>query len=208
MPEPLVLLTFAAASIALIVVPGPNLVYIVTQSMSRGIRAGLASAAGVEIGTLVYVLATALGISGLIARSDLAFAVLKYAGAGYLLYLAIHVVQKPPAVMLPAGVAAKSPWRACRDGAIVNLLNPKVGLFFLAFLPQFVDTGPAAAPTATQLTVLGLVFLALAFLLDVAYAIAGGLAGSLIRSKGGQITWLRWPVVCIYIGLAAYALAA
>ena len=208
MSEPPLLLTFAVASITLILVPGPNLVYIVTHSMSRGLRAGLASAVGVEIGTLVYVLATALGVSGVIARSDLAFSVLKYAGAGYLTYLALRVVQNPPAVTLSAGVVAKSPWRACRDGAIVNLLNPKVGLFFLAFLPQFVETGPAAAPAATQLTVLGLVFLALAFVLDVAYAIAAGLAGSLIRTKGGEITWLRWPVVCIYVGLAAYAVVA
>lgn len=205
MPDPAVLLTFVAASTALVLVPGPNLVFIVTQSMSRGTRAGLAAAAGVELGTLVYVLATVMGVSALIASSDLAYTAVKYAGIAYLVHLAVHVLRRPPALELAAGGAARSPWRACRDGAIVNLLNPKVGLFFLAFLPQFVDTGPGAASTGTQLTVLGLVILALALSLDIGYAVAGGAAGRVIRTRGRALRFLRWPVAAIYVGLAAYA---
>ena len=208
MPDPILLVSFALASTALIIVPGPNLIYIVTQAMSQGTRAGLASAAGVETATLIYVLATALGVSGLIAQSDLAFAGLKYAGAAYLAYLTVKVLRNPPSVAFVDNGETLSLGRVYRDGTVVNLLNPKVALFFLAFLPQFVDTAPTAAPASAQLMVLGVVFLAVAFLLDLGYAVASGAAAALIRRKGGQIAWLRWPVATVYLALAGYALLA
>lgn len=208
MPDPILLLSFAVASTALIIVPGPNLIYIVTQAMSQGTRAGLASAAGVETATLVYVLATALGVSGLIAQSEVAFAALKYGGAAYLVYLAVKALRNPPSVELSKSDEERPLGRIYRDGAVVNLLNPKVALFFLAFLPQFVETSPSAPPAAVQLMVLGLVFLVVALILDIGYALASGGAAALIRSKGGQISWLRWPVAVVYVSLAGYALLA
>lgn len=209
MPDLVLLLSFAVASTALIIVPGPNLIYIVTQAMSQGTRAGLVSAAGVETATLVYVLATGVGVSGLIAQSNLAFAALKYAGAAYLAYLVVKVLRNPPSVAFgDNNPGAVSLGRIYRDGTVVNLLNPKVALFFLAFLPQFIDPSPSAAPAAAQLTVLGLVFLAVALVLDVGYALTSGAAANLIHRRGRQITWIRWPIATVYTGLAGYALLA
>ena len=208
MPDLLTLGAFALASLALILVPGPNLIYIVTRSLAQGTRAGMASAAGVETATLIYATATALGVSALIVRSDVAFAALRYAGAGYLVYLAVRTLRQPPTVEMDATAPARSLRRTFRDGAIVNLLNPKVALFFLAFLPQFVDTGASADPAGSQLLVLGAVFFVLALALDIGYALAGGAAGSWLRRHGNHIGWLRWPVSSVYLALAGYAALA
>ncbi len=208
MPDLLTLGAFTLASLALILVPGPNLIYIVTRSIAQGTRAGLTSAAGVETATLVYVAATALGVSALIARSDLAFALLRYAGAGYLGYLAVHTMRQPPTVGLDATAPTRSLRRTYRDGAIVNLLNPKVALFFVAFLPQFVTAGAPVGSARGQLLVLGAVFLVLALALDIGYALAGGAAGAWLRRHGNRIGWLRWPVSAVYLALAGYAALA
>lgn len=208
MPDLVTLGAFVLASSALIIVPGPNLIYIVTRGLAQGTRAGLVSAAGVETATLIYAMATALGVSALIARSDVAFATLRYAGAAYLVYLAVHTIRQPPTVDVDATAPARSLLRIYRDGAIVNLLNPKVALFFLAFLPQFVDTGGSAEPAGSQLLLLGAVFFVLALALDIGYALAGGAAGSWLRRHGNRIGWLRWPVSAVYLSLAGYAALA
>lgn len=205
MPDPVTLAAFLLASCALVVVPGPNLIYIVTRSMAQGTRAGLASAAGVETATLAYVMMTALGVSALVARSDPVFAAIRYAGAGYLLYLAVQAVGRPPTVEVSAAAPPQPLRRVYRDGAIVNLLNPKVLLFFLAFLPQFVTPGASTESARGQLLVLGGLFLAIALALDIGYALAGGAAGSWLRRRGDQLTWLRWPVGAVYVSLAGYA---
>lgn len=205
MPDPVTLGAFVLASSALIVVPGPNLIYIVTRSMAQGTRAGLASAAGVETATLVYVSASALGVSALIARSDTAFGTLRYAGAAYLIYLAVETLRRPPTIAIAAATPTRSLRRVYLDGAIVNLLNPKVMLFFLAFLPQFVSPGAPTESARNQLLLFGAVFLTLALSLDICYAVAGGAVGSWLRRRGSSISWLRWPVSTVYLGLAGYA---
>ncbi len=205
MPDPITLGAFVLASSALIVLPGPNLIYIVTRSMAQGARAGLASAAGVETATLVYVSASALGVSALIARSDWAFAALRYAGAAYLVYLAVETLRRPPTIAIAAATPTRPLRRVYLDGAIVNLLNPKVMLFFLAFLPQFVSPGVPTDSVRDQLLLFGVVFLALALSLDICYALAGGAAGAWLQRRGSSISWLGWPVSAVYLGLAAYA---
>jgi threonine/homoserine/homoserine lactone efflux protein len=206
MPDLLTLGAFALASCALIVIPGPNLIYIVTRSMVQGPRAGLASAAGVETATSVYVTASTFGISALIARSDTAFATLRYAGAGYLAYLAARTLRFPPAVDADVPAAAQPLSRIYRDGAVVNLLNPKVALFFVAFLPEFVTPDASTASIRSQLLVLGTLFIALALTLDIGYALVGGALGRWLRRRGeGRLTWLRWPVGAVYLSLAVYA---
>lgn len=196
---------FVAATTALVIVPGPNLMFIVTRSFEQGTRAGLASAAGVETATLAYVVATAFGVAELVARSSLAFNTIRYLGAAYLVYLAVETIRHPPTVDAPTSAARRSLRVLYRDGAIVNLLNPKVALFFIAFLPQFVDLSSSQADTRSQLMVLGVVFLVVALALDVGYALAGGRAAAWLRRRGHQVEWLRWPVTAIYVGLAAYA---
>src|SRR5215210_4567633 len=130
MPEPSTLIVFAAASLALLIVPGPAVVYIVTRSLSQGRTAGVVSMLGVQTGGLVHVAAAALGISAVIASSATAFAVVKYAGAAYLVYLGVQKLRRPAGV--PLGTLPRlAHGRLFRQGVVVNVLNPKTAMFFL-----------------------------------------------------------------------------
>src|SRR4051812_1223815 len=178
MPEPSTLLVFAAASLALLVVPGPAVVYIVTRSLSQGRAAGVVSMLGVQTGGLVHVAAAAVGVSALIASSATAFAVVRYAGAAYLVHLGVQKLRRPADTPLVA-IQPRTRGRLYREGIVVNVLNPKTAIFFLAFLPQFVD--PDRGATAVQVTVLGLLFVALALVSDGAYAVLAGTLGDRLR---------------------------
>jgi threonine/homoserine/homoserine lactone efflux protein len=192
---------FAAAALGLLVVPGPAVVYIVTQSAEHGRLAGLVSVAGVHLGTLVHVAAAAVGLSALIVSSAVAFSIVKYAGAAYLIYLGVRrLLVREPAPDLPARAGALSSlfWQ----GAVVNVLNPKTALFFLAFLPQFVDP---SATVWTQIVVFGVVFVLLGFASDGLYALAAGTVGGFVRARRRA---MRYASGSVYIGLgAATALA-
>jgi threonine/homoserine/homoserine lactone efflux protein len=186
-PDPSQWLVFVVASIVLLVTPGPAVLYVVTRSLDGGRRAGLASVAGIGIGTLAHVAAATLGLSAILASSALAFGALKWAGAGYLVYVGVRRMLTtdgagPRRPTVRHGLAA-----AFRQGILVNLLNPKTALFFLAFLPQFVN---AALPVAPQLLTLGLAFTALGVTSDAVYAL---LAGTMRRVwLGGRgLGWLR-----------------
>jgi threonine/homoserine/homoserine lactone efflux protein len=206
MPEPTTLLLFAASALALVLIPGPNLVYIVTRSVDQGRRAGVASALGVELATLLHVGAAALGLSAALASSATAFSVVKYAGVAYLLYLAVRALtaEQPP----PGGPGAAEPasvGRVFAEGLVVNLLNPKVALFFLALLPQFVD--PAAGPAWTQTLVLGAILAAIGLASDLIYALAAGRAARGLRTSP-RLARIRGRLTgVVYLALAAVALA-
>jgi threonine/homoserine/homoserine lactone efflux protein len=204
MPDLDLIIAFAAATIVLVAVPGPNLVYIITRSVSQGRRAGLVSALGVEAGTLVHVLAATLGLSALVAASPVAFAILSWGGAAYLLYLAVRALRSRGTLDL-SGSGGVSTGRTFLAGLMVNVLNPKVVLFFLAFLPQFIaaDAGPAEA--RTQMLVFGVVFFALALALDLCYALAGAALRDRLTSKPAYVAAQRYAVATVYCGLAAYA---
>lgn len=195
---------FIAASLLLIAIPGPNLIYILTRSVDQGRRAGIVSAAGVETGTLVHVTVAALGLSSMIAASATAFTVLTYAGAGYLAYLGIRTLRSPARPDFTARAAHVPLGRVFRDGVLVNLLNPKVVLFFLAFLPQFVspDSGPAAA--RAEMVGLGAVFLALGFTVDLVCALTGGAVSAHLRRHSAGLRHQHKVVGTIYLALAAY----
>jgi threonine/homoserine/homoserine lactone efflux protein len=203
MPAPATLLVFALAASVLVAIPGPNHIYIVTRSIAQGRRIGLASAFGVETGTLVHISAATVGLSALVASSAVAFDTLRYAGAVYLAYLGIRALLRDDAIELDGGAAPPSARRAYLDGVLVNVLNPKVALFFLAFLPQFVD--PARGATSTQILVLGLVVFAIATTSDVVYALAAGALGGWLRSRPAFVRVQRYLTGCIYLGLAAAA---
>jgi len=130
MPEPATLLVFSLAALVLVAVPGPNLIYITTRSIGEGRRAGLASALGVESGTLVHVAAAAVGLSALLASSAVAFSVVKYAGAAYLVYLGVRTLLRAEDAGETENLPPSSLGRAYRQGLLVQLLNPKVALFF------------------------------------------------------------------------------
>jgi threonine/homoserine/homoserine lactone efflux protein len=201
MPNAGILLAFALASVVLVVIPGPNIVYILTRSVGQGRRAGVVSTLGIESGVLVHIGAAAVGLSSLIATSAVAYSIVKYAGAAYLIYLGVRTLLKPSGLD-PIGTSTPARLgRVYRDAVIISVLNPKVALFFLAFLPQFV--GPTAP--ITELLVLGLVFVAIAFSLDLAYAFAGGAVSSWLRRRPARLKWQRYGAGGVYLGLGAFA---
>ena len=205
MPEPATLALFALSALALVAIPGPNLIYIVTRSIDQGRRAGLASALGVETATLVHVAAAAAGLSAALASSATAFNIVKYAGAAYLLYLGLRTLLARAEAEADAVRAAVPTRRVYAEGFVVNLLNPKVALFFLALLPQFID--PQAGNAWLQVLILGAVLVAIGLAIDLAYALAAGSAGAWVRGSAMLERRRRWATGGVYIALAAVALA-
>src|SRR6266542_3485982 len=201
-PDSTALWLFCLAALALLAVPGPAVLYIVVQSAEQGRRVGLASVAGIHLGTLVHVAAATIGLSALIVASAVAFSVVKYAGAVYLIYIGIRKLLAGDEAA-EIGRQRDSLRRAFVRGAIVNVLNPKTALFFLAFLPQFIDTDRGAV--WSQVVVLGLVFVALGLVSDSTYALLGDAVGSLLRRRA---TAMRRISGTIYIGLGAVAALA
>jgi threonine/homoserine/homoserine lactone efflux protein len=200
-PDPETLAVFCAASLALAVVPGPAVLYIVTQSVDQGRAAGVVSALGIATGGLIHAFAATVGLSALLASSATAFAVVKYAGAAYLVLLGVmrllrrddeEVVRQP-----------RPRRRLYRDGVVVNVLNPKTALFFLAFLPQFVDPNGTAA--AAQIFVLGLIFVAIALASDSLWAVTAGTLGGLLKQSRVYLAVRRWVsgTVFVVLGLSA-----
>lgn len=202
MPEPTTLAVFAGAALALLIVPGPAVLYIVAQSVDRGRRAGLVSMLGIQTGGLVHVAAATLGLSSLLAPSATAFSVVKYGGAAYLVFLGIQRLLVRDEV---AGLEARTPRRLSelyRRGVVVNVLNPKTALFFFAFLPQFVDPDAAAAP---QIALLGLLFIGLAVVSDGAYALLAGTLGGWLRRSRALLRAQRWVSGSVLVGLGVAA---
>ena len=197
---------FSVAAILLLLTPGPAVFYIVARSMEQGRIAGLASVCGITTATLVHVLAAALGLSALLASSAFAFAIVKYAGAGYLIYMGVRRLvsrtQTPAKVDMPR----RSLKRLYRDGFVVNLLNPKTALFFLAFLPQFVDASRGAV--AFQIAFLGLTFALMGFTSDGLYALIAGTAGSWVKRNQHYLRWERYVTGGLFIGLGLTAALA
>ena len=198
---------FAVAAIALLVVPGPAVLYIVSRSVEQGRRAGLVSVAGIHAATLVHLVAALVGLSAVLASSALAFAAVKYAGAAYLVWLGLRMlfsraVESDAPVIAPRRKGA----RLFREGFVVNLLNPKTALFFLALLPQFVDVGRGHVPV--QIAVLGMVFIALGLVSDGCYAFAAAAAGEQLRRRRGWGTVERYVSGLVMVGLGMTAALA
>jgi threonine/homoserine/homoserine lactone efflux protein len=179
MPSSASLLTFFAAATVLLLIPGPAVLYIVARSASQGRRAGLVSVAAVHTGTLVHVVAAVLGLSALIVASATAFSAVKLAGAAYLIWLGVRALveyRRTPDQLAEATIEQRSMRRIFGDGVVLNILNPKTAVFFLAFVPQFVNID--AGNATVQLLVLSSLFIGFGLITDGAYAIAGGWIGS------------------------------
>ena len=198
-PDSTSLWLFCLAALALLAIPGPAVLYIVVQSAEQGRRAGLASVGGVHLGSLVHVAAATAGLSAVIVASALAFNVVKYAGAAYLVYLGIRKLLERDDVV-EVEVESQVLRRAFARGAVVNVLNPKTALFFLAFLPQFVDTNRGGV--WSQVLVLGLTFVALGLVSDSLYALAAGTVGNVLRRKRRAVRYFSGGVF-ITLGVVA-----
>ena len=195
---------FSLAALALLAVPGPAVLYIVVQSAEQGRRVGLASVAGVHLGTLAHVFAAVVGLSALILASEIAFNIVKYAGAAYLVVLGLRkLLDRETDAALRRPREPKPLREAFIRGAVVNLLNPKTARFFLAFLPQFVDAGRGSV--WSQVLVFGLLFVGLGAITDSLYALAAGSAAATLRRRR---TLLRYASGTVFIGLGAVAALA
>ncbi len=206
MPDTSTLLLFSAAALALIVVPGPAVLYIVAQSIDRGRLAGVVSALGVAVGGLVHVTAAAIGLSSLLVSSATAFSVVKYAGAAYLIGLGLWTLLRRREEASPTIQKERKLSRRFWQGVVVNVLNPKTALFFFAFLPQFVD--PDKGSAALQIGVLGLVFVALAVLSDSLWALAAGTASERLRGNRRFLAVQRYVSGSVFVGLGVVTATA
>jgi threonine/homoserine/homoserine lactone efflux protein len=197
---------FVAAALVLLVTPGPAVLYIVARSIDQGRRAGLVSMLGVHAGTLVHVAAAAAGLSALLAASATAFGVVKYLGAAYLVYLGIRRLLDRTPARSRGRIGERSLRHAFVDGVVVNVLNPKTGLFFLAFLPQFADM--ARGGVGAQILTLGLIFVMLGLITDGLYALGAGSVARWLRGNPRFAVSERWIAGGMYVGLGVAAAMA
>src|SRR5918995_3018844 len=206
MPDVPTFALFVAAALALLLVPGPAVIYVVARSVEGGRLTGLVSVLGVELGTLLHVVFAAAGLSAIVVSSAVAFSVVKWLGAAYLVLLGLRQIlgrdggdQEAP----PSGSGEKR-LRVFLQSVLVQVLNPKVALFFLAFLPLFVD--PSRSAAWTQVVVLGTTLATLGLFTDGLYALLGGTAGDWVRNKNlGLRRAGRYVTGGVYIALGAVA---
>ena len=197
--DPSTLALFCVAALALAVVPGPAVLYIVAQSVDQGRLAGFVSALGICVGGLVHVLAATIGLSSLLASSATAFTIVKYAGAAYLVFLGIRRLLTRESLENEFVKLPRPRKRLFVDGVVVNVLNPKTALFFIAFLPQFVD--PEAGAATLQIFALGLLFVVIALSSDTIWALAAGTAGAWLRRSPWYLGVKRWLTGLVFVGL-------
>jgi threonine/homoserine/homoserine lactone efflux protein len=206
LPEPRSLALFLAAALVLLLTPGPAVLFIVARTVERGLRAGLVSALGAASGTLFHIAAAALGLSALLLSSALAFSIVKYLGAAYLIVLGLRTLlaredeaSAPAAADFPATPLGQ----IYRQAVLVNVLNPKTALFFFAFLPQFVDPRRGSVPA--QFVTLGAIFAGMGLVTDSLYALAAGTAARRFRESGRFARARRWLIGSTYLSLGLAA---
>jgi threonine/homoserine/homoserine lactone efflux protein len=192
-------LLFIVASLVLIVTPGQDMILVMSRSIARGSAAGVATAAGVSVGLVGHTVLATLGLGAILRTSEWLFFALKLAGAAYLVYLGIQLVRSAKHELAVSADAPRSLWRLFLDGALSNISNPKIAIFYFAFLPQFVLPG-ATHPTLSVF-VLGLVFAGLTFLVKGPVGLGAGLLSGWLRSRPKVIAWLHRTSGAILIGL-------
>jgi threonine/homoserine/homoserine lactone efflux protein len=202
-PDSDALWLFSVAALALLLIPGPAVLYIVAQSAEHGRVAGLVSVTGVHLGTLVHVAAAAVGLSAIIVSSAVAFSVVKYAGAAYLVFLGLKKLFTRERFETTGERPPRQLNRLFRQGIVVNILNPKTALFFFAFLPQFVAVEKGSV--GLQILVLGLLFILIAMVSDGLYALAAGTASDWLRGSRVFLRAERWVsgTVLVLLGVTA-----
>ena len=193
-------LIFALATLMLNITPGNDMLYVATRSTSQGVKAGIVSALGIAGGCIVHLLAAVIGLSAIIANSALAFDIIKYAGAAYLIYLGVKsILSKQSKFSINNNVEKKSLSSLFWQGVLTNVLNPKVALFFLAFLPQFID--PDQGNTSLQILLLGLWFNFSGTVVNCVVALLFGKLGNWLADKQAFIKWQNNVTGLLLIGL-------
>lgn len=190
---------FIMAGLLLNLTPGPDVLYIVGRSVSQGRSAGIVSALGIGVGCLFHVVAAACGFSALMFAWPMAYDLVRYAGAAYLVWLGVRALRSKSIAMDVRIMASTPLWTIFRQGALTNMLNPKVALFFLAFLPQFAE--PANGPLAPQILTLGLIFDFNGTLVCLGYALVASRLGDWLKSRYDVSTWLNRLTGGLFVAL-------
>lgn len=199
-------LLFLAASVAVIATPGQDMILVMSRSLASGVRAGVLTAAGVSVGLVGHTVLATLGLGALLRTSEWLFTALKLVGAAYLVYIGVKLLLTRQASLAAAAAQELSPWRLFTTGALSNISNPKIAVFYFAFLPQFV-VPDAQHPTLTILA-LGLAFAALTFLIKGPVAVFSGRLSSWFQSRPSALVWLYRCSGLVMVGLAVRLAAA
>jgi threonine/homoserine/homoserine lactone efflux protein len=202
MPSPATLGAFALAATALILLPGPAMLFLVSRGIGQGRRLAFASTLGIEAATATMVLLTAFGLSALITSSVIAFSIVKYAGALYLVFLAVREFRSRGHFSLQAR-AVPGARRAFLDAYLVGISNPKTAVFFLAFFPQFVH--PSTGPVWSQVLVLGAIFVTIGLVFDTGYAMSAGTVGTWLRRHPRALERQKWVSGGIFLAMGGVA---
>jgi threonine/homoserine/homoserine lactone efflux protein len=198
MPDKTALISFLVAALLLNLAPGPDMMYVLGRSMGQGRRAGIVSALGIFVGCLFHLFAAALGLAALLRTSPLLFHLVRLAGAGYLVYLGIKLIWDAKRALAGANIQQDGLRRIFLQGVITNVLNPKVAIFFIAFLPQFVDT---RGSIALQVLLLGMIFDVGGTLVNLGVAVAAGGLGDRLGRSANLVKWQRRLTGSLFIGL-------
>ncbi|MCX6541006.1 MAG: LysE family translocator [Actinobacteria bacterium] len=195
---------FVVASLALLAIPGPAVLFIVARSGAQGTRAGLVSVLGVHVASALHVLAAAAGLSAIVVASSVAFTVVKVVGGLYLIGIGVKSLRGARSAVHSAEPSVRSERQIFTEAFIVNIFNPKVALFFLAFIPQFVDT--AHGPVWSQTLVFGAAYIALGLCTDSLYAVIGARAGVWFNARSSRMRASRYAEGSILVGLGLLTL--
>lgn len=200
------LISFSIATLALAIAPGPDNIYVLTQALVNGTKSGIATTAGLISGCIVHTTLLAFGISAIITTSENVFYGIKVLGACYLLYLAFKVYKSDAHISLTENAPRKSYLQLFKTGFIMNLVNPKVMIFFLAFFPGFLwnDEGN----TVSQFYILGITFMCISFLIFSSIALLAGRISEFILKRKGVGLFLKWLQIVVFVGIALYIIAA
>jgi len=197
------LISFCIASAGLAISPGPDNVYVLTQSITNGTSYGIATTAGLISGCIVHTTLVAFGISALLMASEIAFFLIKIVGACYLLYLAFKVYQAGNTLMITSKESAKrSHFQLFKQGVVMNILNPKVTVFFMAFFPAFLwDT---SANTVLQFYILGALFMVISFVIFSGIALLSGRISQILQQKKNAGMFFKWLQISVFLGIAVF----
>ena len=190
---------FLIVALIVVLIPGTGVVYTITTGLVCGRRESIAAAFGCTLGILPAIFAAVAGLAAVLHASALVYEVVKFCGVGYLLFLAWQTIKESGPLQISANAPRVSDYYSiARTGCLINVLNPKLSVFFLAFLPQFVDADGAAA--VTQMLLLGAVFMAMTFVVFVVYGIFAALIGERIFRSERVLTWMRRSVALVFVG--------
>ncbi|HNP67487.1 MAG TPA: LysE family translocator [Aequorivita sp.] len=198
------LISFSIATLALAISPGPDNIYVLTQSLANGTKSGIATTAGLISGCIVHTTLLAFGISAIITASEELFYAIKVFGACYLLYLAYKVYKSDEHISLAENAPKKSYTQLFKTGVIMNLVNPKVMIFFLAFFPGFLWNEDGNS--VLQFYILGITFMMVSFITFSSIALAAGKISSLISEWKSMGIVLKWLQIVVFVGIAIFIL--